>query len=319
MLNPRWLLASALFGVLLQGLPMQGLSANAFAQRPEKLQAEDHTVTTLDGVAIKLTYYPSSAGKDAVPVVMLHDLKGSRQVFKSLAQRMQRPSDKSGNQSFAVVTVDLRGHGDSMTQTMRNGSVREIDNARLNKKDMAAMVLGDLEAVRKFLVTENDKKRLNLNRLSVVGIGVGAIVGTNWAARDWSMEKLPRIKQGQDVKSMVLISPEWQTKGLSVIKALRQPGVQSQVATLLLYGSGDRKMTATAERYYDQLADARPEVEGVDSNDLPSVLKLGTDTPLQGAAWLKQTGRAGEDGIIRFLNKHSAEPDFPWSIRRPQY
>ena len=45
------------------------------------------------------------------------------------------------------------------------------------------MSLMDMEAVRSFLVGKNDKEELNLNRLCIVGLGMGATVAVNWAAK----------------------------------------------------------------------------------------------------------------------------------------
>ena len=93
----------------------------------------------------------------------------------TLAQRLQSPGQEDSHPSFAVVTVDLRGHGGSIKQTAPNGATREIDAARINKQDIVGM-LADMEAVRSFLVGKNDAGELNLNKLSLVGIGMGATV-----------------------------------------------------------------------------------------------------------------------------------------------
>ena len=66
---------------------------------------------------------------------------------------------------------------------------------------MAAL---DMEAVRKFLVDKNDAGELNLNKLCLVGSGMGASVAANWAVQDWSAPPLAVGKQGQDVKALVL-------------------------------------------------------------------------------------------------------------------
>ena len=163
---------------VLVGCLFSAFSSPASAQRQQSAPAaENKTLVTKDGVSVAISYFPSRSGQQATPVVVLHDLKESRAIYRDLATRLQQPGQGDDHPSFAVVTVDLRGHGDSMTQALPGGQTRQIEAAKLKKNDAVAMVLGDMEAVRKFLVGENDAKKLNLNRLSVIGVGLGAAVG----------------------------------------------------------------------------------------------------------------------------------------------
>ena len=212
------------------GLLFVGLTSPAWAQKEEAKEPEVVTFTTKDGVTLKGTFYASSLGKQATPVILLTDWKDSRSVYANLAKRLQRPSEKDSHKSFAVLTVDLRGHGDSTKQQLPNGKTKRLDAAKVGRKELAAMVQFDMAAARKFLVTKNDAGQLNLNRLSIVGAGLGASVATNFAALDWSYPPLAVGKQGQDVKALVLVSPRWSYKGLILQNALRQPGVQRKVA-----------------------------------------------------------------------------------------
>jgi len=177
---------------------------------PAKVHAgdsEEVTLKTKDGVKLVATFFPSSFGKDAVPIVMLHDDKESRAVFNTLASELQNPEGEE-LQSHAVLTVDLRGHGDSTTQEGRNGQTRQLEADRLNSNDYRNMVLYDMEAVRRFLRKKNDAGELNLNKLCLLGSGMGANVATSYAAYDWSVPELARVKQGQDVKALILASRE---------------------------------------------------------------------------------------------------------------
>ena len=292
-------------------------ASQADAQTRDNLQKK--TLITKDGVSLGVTYYPGQGGKDTTPVLMLHDEKESRAVYSSLANRLQNPGRGDKHKSFAVLTVDLRSHGDSVTQTLPNGQTRELEASKLRKNDMIAMVLSDMEAVRKFLVTENDAGKLNLNRLSIVGTGLGAMVAVNFAARDWSMRPLATVKQGQDVKALVLVSPRWSDSGLSMKNPLRQPGLREKVAMFLLYGGKDRRVAADAKRIYGQLERYHPRPEEGQPNDdssVPTLAQFGPDTELQGSEWLKQVGSKGEDLIIRFLDAHAVQPDFEHLERR---
>ena len=211
-----------------------------------KASSEEVTLETKDGVQIKATYYPSSSGKDAVPVVMLHDFKESRTVFNGLARALQNPATDEGK-SHAVLTVDLRGHGESSTQVAPNGQSRELEPDRLGKQGFRAMVGYDMEAVRKFLVKQNDAGALNLNKLCLLGCGMGANVATSWSAVDWSAPTLASRKQGQDVKGLILVSPEWGYSGLPMLPPLKQPGVRDKISMLIIYGKQDRRSEKDAE------------------------------------------------------------------------
>lgn len=272
-------------------------------------------LVTKDGVTLKITYYPSSGGKDSAVVVLLPDLKDSRGVMSGLAKRLQAPSQGDVHKPMAAVTVDLRGHGDSVSRVLPGGRTGEITASRLRKADYVAMVQEDIEAVRRFLVEKNDAGELNLNRLAIVGAGLGASVATNWAAQDWSAPPLAVGKQGQDVKSLVLVSPRWNFSGLTMQEALRQRGVASEVAFLILFGNEDRKSASDAERVYDQLARNRPASSG-DGNELSSLMKIDTTkTKLQGTQLMKQGGANFENLVIRFIAKHNNEPSYPWTDR----
>lgn len=284
-------------------------------------------LTTRDGVRLVATYYPSKLGKKATPVLMLHDWKESRTVFDPLAQKLSAGSQTSEEgeapalefESFAVVTVDLRGHGDSVRQLAPNGATRELSAAKLSKPDFRDMILQDMEAVRKLLREKNDAGELNLNKLCLLGAGMGASVAVNWAAIDWSTPPLAAVKQGQDVRAMVLVSPPWKFQGMTINEALRQRDVQRDVATLLIFGGEERRARADAERVFKSLEKFHPTDRSAKPDDLPSLMKIGENvkSKLQGTELLRQAGDKGSDTIIRFLNKHvSNQTDFEWSRRQ---
>src|ERR1043165_8355902 len=76
------------------------------------------TLKTRDGVDLAATFYGSIVGKEAGPVIMLHQFKGSRADFKELAAALQA-------KGCAVLVPDLRGHGGSTRQSGAGGD-REL-------------------------------------------------------------------------------------------------------------------------------------------------------------------------------------------------
>jgi pimeloyl-ACP methyl ester carboxylesterase len=306
----RWRLVLASTGLILvlaSTLYAQGAVRSAPPQAV-KLQ-------TKDGVDLSITYYASSLGKDATPVVLIHDFKDTQGIFGSLAQRLQSPGEDDKHASFAVVTVDLRGHGASTKQASPDGSSREIDAAKLGKDDVIAMSEQDMEAVRGFLVGKNDKEELNLNRLCLVGAGMGATVAVNWAAQDWTAPPLTVGKQSEDVKALILISPRWKDHGVTLQEALKLTPMKQGVAWMLIYGKEDAGAMADAKRIYKQLDKLHP--EPVSKTAKPRDLEaLGAPSALQGGSLYSKLGSKLEDQIIDFLTVHVAKPDLPWVKRR---
>jgi len=182
--------------------------------------AEDLELVTADGVRLAVTYYPGTKGKETVPVVLLHGKKGSRKDFGRLAPYLQ-------SLGHAALVPDLRGHGDS---TSRKNSEIPITADRMSSRDFALMVTMDMERIRAFLIEENNAGKLNIEKLCLVGADMGASVAIGWSWLDWVRQPIGHKKQGQDVKAVVAISPEWNTPGLPL-----RPAMTAQPPAILIY------------------------------------------------------------------------------------
>jgi len=271
---------------------------------------------TDDGVLLVGTYYPADeAGRDTPVVVMLADEDESPAVFDRLAFRLQMPGVDDERTPMAVLTIAVRGQGDSTRVRLRDGTIVDRRGAEPTPADAAAMVKRDMEAVRRYLVEKNDDGELNLNRLGYLGVGQGALVAVNAAAVDWSMPELNRGKQGRDVKALVLVSPPWKRPGLQMLPALRQPGVQTNVSILLTYGGEDADAADSAKRIVRQLEKARSR-PAADDTPSAALVDLPGRSRLQGSDWLKLLATRGEDVIADFFQTHLADPELPWVRRR---
>jgi pimeloyl-ACP methyl ester carboxylesterase len=311
LMNGRWHVVSfSLLVVATLLLPAEAQSQSR-APAPEVVLLD-----TDDGVRLTLTYYPSREGKDATPVLMLHDQKDTRAIFGTMAARLQSPREGEKHPSFAVVTVDLRGHGGSTRRQLPGGVREEIDAAKLTKNLVADMIRFDLKAVRKFLVTKNDAGKLNLNKLCLVGAGMGANVAANWAAVDWAWPPLAVGKQGQDVKGLVLISPRWKYQGTLMQNVLRMNAMKRDVAWCIICGEKDPRVLADADRLYKQLERFHPEPRSRTAGRPRGLEELVWDSSLQGGDLLSQIGKPLEDAIIQFLTDNVADQEYPWIERR---
>lgn len=297
--------------------------ARAPGQSARALKPEDVTLSTKDGVQLRITYYPSSAGQQAVPVVMLHDFNETRAVFDPLARRLSDPTGGLGdaaapgtvvNLSRAVVAVDLRGHGDSKTIFSRSEGGAKLDAQRLGVGDFQDMVQLDMEAVRSFLVERNDAGQLNLNKLCLVGSGMGADVAILWAAKDWATPPLPVRKQSQDVKALVLLSPRWNFRGLGLVEAMKFPPVQRELSVLLAYGKNDRKVAAECENIDKILARYHP-VPPPDRASQQDYFVFAPNTKLQGSELLNTREFGMPAKIAGFIEARLGGQDFPYVPR----
>ena len=284
-------------------------------------EPKDVSLTTKDGVQLKGTFYPSTAGSQEkiVPVVLLHDYKETRAVYDDLARQLQAaPLNDSTKAPRSVLTIDFRGHGESKTAATVQGNPVELDAANFRNADFEAMVLFDMEAVRGFLVDKNNAGQLNLNQLCLVGSGMGANVAVLWSATDWSMPPLPRLKQGQDVKALVLVSPRWKYRGLPLLQALKHPAVQRKISVFLAYGEKDRKVAKDAENIYENFERFHPEPPRDKTAELKDLYRVGVSTTLQGTELLTKQQFDLAPLVDIFIERRLGSKDFQWINRTVQ-
>ncbi|HWA98592.1 MAG TPA: alpha/beta fold hydrolase [Pirellulales bacterium] len=300
----RGLAAVALLLILRQVAAAQE-TANSQISPPE-----DILVETKDGVRIKATFYPGRKGKDSVPVIVVHDYNGTRQDMAELALTLQKDF------GHAVIAPDLRGHGESTTA---NPAIRtDPKRQKLNASSMMLdeyplMWKEDLERIKSWLVAKNNAAELNIDKLSIVGAGMGAIVGALFAARDYSWPMLATGKQGQDVKAIAMISPEFVFKNLSMQEALKSQPLQRDVSIYVLVGGADSRATADANRVYQAFSGHRKKVADIkDQTTFFSSLK----TKLQGEKLLTEPALGVSTLIGQFIEVRSGTQPYPW-LERP--
>jgi pimeloyl-ACP methyl ester carboxylesterase len=179
--------------------------------------------------------------------------------------------------------------------------------------DLAAMVNQDVEAVKNFLIERNNASELNIEKLCLVGAEMGSVVAINFAARDWSWPVLATGKQGQDVKGLVLISPEWAHRGLHINDAIEQPQVRGVMSLIIIAGERAAKERRDAERLYTALERFRP----VPASGAPQTLWLRTlPTTLQSTHLLNEKRMGVGDMIEKFIELRLVDVDIPWRERR---
>jgi hypothetical protein len=267
------------------------------------------TLETKDGVALKAVYYPGKPGKETVPVIMLHGWEQHGVVWEPLAVYFQKTL------GHAVIVPDLRGHGQSLTQTA-GAQARQLKPDDLTPTDMKAMVW-DVQACKKFLQEENNKGELNLEMLTVVGAEFGALVALQFAQLDWGWPVLTTGKQGQDLKALALLTPIDGFKRVTAaeaVQSLRAPISTTKFSVLIVAGQQDRGGYSDAKRLHKQIENLYP-------NDLKEAgcWLVTPETNAQGAQLIEPQRRLGTEQILtnfikqRLLDRKS---EFEWSERR---
>ena len=237
------------------------------------------TLKTKDGIQLSAFYLAGNLGKKAMPVIILHGWQKSSESMSKLALRIQR-------EGHAVLVPDLRGHGKSTTAVIRTGT-RELDLDKFDKFDIVRMN-EDVETCKRFLMKEHNKGECNIEKLCLIGADMGALVALNWAVTDWNQRSFRSLKQGQDVKSLVLLSSPTSFKGVTNQLALVQPVVRGGLNTLLLVGNGNRTSLSDTKRLYNRME----RFHGTKPED-PEALKahklfmVELETTAQGSSLLK--------------------------------
>ncbi len=272
-----------------------------------------------DGFPIVLTYYP--AKKDANPtglenapvVILIHGEGGSRLIW-------DKSSAPPGGQAlsfapalhkfgYAVATVDMRKHGDSVDKNQ---------TSTVEPNDYAKMV-ADLAAVKKFLVSEHEAKKLNINKLAIVAADNLAAVALSFAEYDW--RQLPHLDgpggtpgtpKGQDVRALVLLSPTLsagKANARSAMNFLKAPAFG--VGFLFIVGSKDTQDRNATKQLYQVAANLPSNADRV-ILETPNTNARGTDLMGNPAA-------RPEAPIGKFLDEHVKKLKSEWQTRKSRY
>jgi hypothetical protein len=142
---------------------------------------------------------------------------------------------------------------------------------------------------------------------------MGAAVAVKYAAVDWLKKPHSdgpvgnQTPRGQDVRALVLLSPDSEIAGLPLpdaIKTLRAPVLQ--VALMFGVGKKDTKDKGQTKKLYDQAV-------SLEKNDQRMYLQE-YNTPTRGSAMLGKNLPV-EVNIVTFLKKHLQDIESEWRDR----
>lgn len=273
---------------------------------------QEITLTAPDGWPISITYYESSNAADSPVVVLLHGKGGNKRVWdRQFAPILQQ-------NGYAVVSVDLRKHGNSMKPSADGGGSKNQKpsaKTKLSALEYKAMVGLDMETVWRFLFKEHQEKHLNMQKTAVVASDMSVPIALTYAYLDWSKRPYDdapvlaaKTPKGQTVRAMVLISPESSVPGLSATRplvALKQP--LFGISFLVCSGKSDSLDRGVTKKLFSQLTGVPDSGNRMYSKEFPGKLR-GTD--MLG----KRLGIELE--ILKFLDVHLKKLPGNWSDRR---
>jgi len=282
---------------------ISGAHAQTKGKVPPPKEVSFHTA---DGVEIAALYYAQERGKESMPVILLHELGGAGADFKGLAQFLQE-------EGFVVLVPDLRGHGGSTTV---RGARDKLDHTKMPPKQLHNIYVqgGDIDACLDFLREENNLEKLNVDKLCIVGAGLGGILAMNWAIVDWGRPVFTGGRTlGRNVKGIAMLSPPFAEKSVNVNTALRAAPILKQLAIYIAAGESGKPLD-DAKKIHKPIHLARDVKEGEEVEK--GVLLQTFKTNRQGAQLLMASDLKMPERIVDFFKRTVGKRDLPWKERK---
>jgi pimeloyl-ACP methyl ester carboxylesterase len=280
-------------------------------------EAKVETLRAVDGHPLTITYYPvnEKAGnrQDAPVVVLLHGGGDKGRILwdKAAPARGEKANfaQSLNDDGYAVITVDLRKFGDSKATG---------DMTAIRPDDYEKMSSSDMFAVKQFMYDRHQEKQFNMNKMGIIAAGPTAPVALNFAAADWTTpphddapipaNKTPR---GQDVRAIVLLSPEMTAGRLTsnrALNVLRAPALG--VAMLVISGAEDTLDKGNSKKIYELMDKAQ------NKKDDKRVYLLSPKLRDRELGLIGKVPGEVEIPIRTFLNKHVKEFPSAWRDRK---
>ncbi|MCA8981478.1 MAG: alpha/beta fold hydrolase [Planctomycetes bacterium] len=243
-----------------QAAPSTAGSASAGGPAPIVSEGEAVEIKTRDNLTLKGSMYaPKKKGYRAPAALLVHGAGENRAELEKIGTTLQK-------RGFAVLSIDLRGHGDSVSE--------ECDWSKMSEEDRErtwAYALRDIAAGAAYLRSRDD---VHTSNLSIVGVRSGSAIAARYAKTD------------ENVRALVLIAPQATELGFDLSEDLNELG---GMPTLILASKDGRNL---AERMQLAAHSANGDLEYVvvkamrnETSEVLSDKRLGTEL----GGWLKDT------------------------------
>lgn len=284
-----------------------------------EVQAPPPEMLTLqsDGINIMAALFQSPNAEDPelakaiVPMILVHDWGGSMNDLGPLAQYLQ-------SVGHTVIVPDLRGHGRSVTMA---NSPQPLDYKDFNRAQVAT-ISRDIEQCKRKLIDLNNDGKLNISMLSVLAVGDMCPIVTEWTLTDWSYQTIGAMKQGQDVQSLILVSPPKKFQQMSMAKLIRHPllsgGAAVEIPTLIIYAE-DGESAKDSSALYNLMQRKRPPSKASDADvrwAQQSLYELSIPGSADGTQLLAPNPAVYRYlGMFNFYKVSKNADNFPWGSR----
>lgn len=168
-------------------------------------KVEKVNFVTKDGVTIVADYYPNEKAKFVG--IFIHMKTTTKESYQTLAKFFQK-------EGFAVLAIDLRGHGESWHSVVGKLNHKQFD------PDEEKKIINDIEASSFFL----EKEGFDKSKQFLIGASIGANLSYQF------------LSENQKIKAAVLLSPGFNYSGITVDK-VEQENFSEKL--LLVYALND--------------------------------------------------------------------------------
>ncbi len=143
------------------------------------------TFTTVDGVEIVGDYWtPLDMTQKAPVVILLHMYRSDRTAWHPQVVALEHAG-------FAIMAIDMRGHGESVRPTEMNLTERVMERDSTLFNAMYHDVAGAYSWLAK-------RPEVDMSRVAVVGASIGCSVALDYARRDRSVDVVVQMTPGSD-------------------------------------------------------------------------------------------------------------------------
>jgi hypothetical protein len=175
------------------------------------------------------------------------------------------------------------------------------------------MVTYDLGAVKQFLLQENQRRHLNMGKTGMIGAEFGANLAIQFSAADWlepPFSDAPlgyETRRGQDVRALVLLSPQVHPAGMPTVPALQLLKSRDWgIAFLMCVGGRDPEALAADLRLFHTLG--RP------IQNRNRIYFENLQTRAEGISLLEERLRT-QQYVLAFLERHLLALPGKWEDR----
>jgi len=326
---------------MLTGLALTLLPTTVRAQ-----QAKPQAITfeTFDKAELQGDWYASAKTIKAPTALLVHKIGSDRKALAPLAEKLQEAG-------YAVLTFDLRGHGESTTVNPVafwgvQANVNGIRQPSGNKKTIDyktfltsyyPFLINDLAAAKYYLEKQNNARECNVNDLVVVGADDGATLTALWLYTEWDRRRIainamgfavPGDPQGKDIAAAVFLSlrPALGSgnksvnvdgaltnafNGAHIKDAQAKQDLREKTGYCFIYGKDDSNAATEADKVYGRVLAA-------EKNKLPLTYRVALKTKLAGANLLANPDLETEDLVVKYLEQRvmKARKNTVWEERK---